>query len=624
MPLALIADTETDGFLDTVSKLHSIVLRDADSGEIVLSCADTEGYQPLNKGLALMEKADLLIGHNWLTYDAPVLHKLRPDFRPRGKVFDSLVVSRVAWPTDRLKDADFKLQKKGKLPTNMIGRHSIEAWGHRLGVAKVGTDIADWSTWTPYMHERCESDTKVNWLLYKHLIAQGVPEGVLDVEHQVAAILARQERRGFYFDMKAAEDLQRDLQKRQAELDGELRKAFQPWEVRTPFTPKVNNKKMGYVKGVPTEKVKTIVFNPASRDHIADRLIALRGWKPKAFTNTGKPQVDESTIGELAYPEAKLLTEYLMVGKRLGQLCEGKEALMKHVKEDGRIHGSVNPNGANTYRMTHSRPNMAQVPSLRAAYGKQFRALLMAGSALMLVGADADALELRCLAGYMAAYDGGAYIKTVLEGKKEDGTDIHSVNARALGLDPKKTYPIDGQMKSGRDIAKVWFYAFIYGAGDIKLGIILGVIGEAKQRKAGAASRARFLKELPALGKLVTAVKRVLKQRGHLNAIDKRKLFARSEHAALNTLLQSAGAIFMKYALVILDETLQAAGLVPGVDYEFVANVHDEWQIECKEEHAEFIGKKACASIVTAGERLSFRCPLAGAYSVGKTWADTH
>lgn len=630
--LALIADTETNGFLDAVTALHSIVLRDATSGEIVASCANDSRYMPLSTGLEMIEKADLVIGHNWLTYDAPVLDKLR-SFKPRGKVYDTLVSSRVAWPTDRLRDVDFKLQKKGTLPGKMIGRHSIEAWGYRLGVAKVGTDITDWSIWTPHMHARCESDTLVNWKLYQHLIKQGVPDEVMETEHGVAAILFRQERRGFYFDMKAAEELQKNLTIKHVELETKLRDAFPPWELRTPFTPKANNKKLGYEKGVTVDKVKVVVFNPASRDHIADRLMKVRGWKPKLFTNGGKPQVDESTIGGLPYPEAKMLNEYLMVGKRLGQLCEGKEALMKHVKADGRIHGRVNPNGANTYRMSHAGPNMGQVPAVRSMYGKEFRSLLMAGTYIagalgvvpyILVGADADALELRCLAGYMARYDGGAYVRTVLEGKKEDGTDIHSVNTRALGLDPKRRYPIENKMETGRDIAKVWFYAFIYGAGDGKLGEILGVRGEAAQRAAGKRSRSSFLKALPALGKLVEAVKSVSKSRGYLNAIDGRKLYCRSEHAALNTLLQSAGAIFMKVALVILDVALQAAGLVPGVDYEFVANVHDEWQIECKEQHAAFIGQQACDSIASAGERLRFRCPLAGAFSVGKTWADTH
>lgn len=618
-----VFDIETNGFLEQLDRVHSIVLRDAETGAIVISSAHDSRFAPMLSALDLLSKAETLIGHNVLGFDLPALRKVYPQWDTKAKVIDTLDLSRVAWPAERLREADFTLQKRGKLPGNLIGRHSIEAWGYRLGEQKVGTDITDWSAWTPLMHERCEQDVLVNVKLYKHLREQGVPDDVVELERRVAQIVRRQEEYGFTFDGKRADALAATLMRRKAELEAELMQVFPPWEVRTPFIPKANNKARGYVKGVPTEKVKTVVFNPSSRDHIANRLITLRGWVPKEFTSTGKPQVDDAIVGKLPYPEAKLLTEFLMIGKRLGQLVEGKEALMAHVKADGRIHGSVNTNGANTYRMTHARPNMAQVPSVRAAYGKEFRACLTAGAADMrLVGCDADALELRCLASYMAPYDGGAYVKTVLEGKKEDGTDIHSVNARALGLDPARKYPGGG---TGRDIAKVWFYAFIYGAGDFKLGLILGVQGgEGKVRNAGKASRSRFLRTLPALNKLVELVKVKAKARGYLLAIDGRKLYTRSEHASLNTLLQSAGAIVMKKALVVLDERLQSTGLVPGVDYEFVANVHDEFQIEAKEEHADTIGRTARASIVAAGEALRFKCPLDGAYVVGRDWAETH
>lgn len=623
--MKLYVDTETNGFVEHLDRIHSIVIRNADTGDLMMSCADQAGYEPLEMALEIMQAADELVGHNLIGFDIPALQKVFPNWKTKAKLVDTLDLSRVAYPAERLREMDFTLQKKGKLPANLIGRHSIEAWGYRLGEKKEGTDITDWSTWTPYMHARCESDTLVGVKLWWHLRDQGVPDEVVELERRVAQIIRRQEAHGFLFDAKAADELAAKLMRRKAELEAELQNAFPPWEVRTPFTPKANNKKMGYVKGVPTEKVRTVVFNPASRDHIANRLIEVRGWKPKEFTSTGKPQVDEGTIGTLPYPEAKTIGEYLMVGKRLGQLAEGKEALMAHVRKDGRIHGSVNPNGANTYRMTHSRPNMAQVPSVRAPYGKDFRALLGVPAGYRLVGCDADALELRCLASYMAPFDGGAYTKTVLEGKKEDGTDIHSVNAKALGLDPVRKYPVDGKSLTGRDIAKVWFYAFIYGAGDFKLGTILGVKGsDGKVRNAGKASRARFLKSLPALNTLVTKVKQRAKLRGFLLAIDGRKLFVRSEHAALNTLLQSAGAIVMKKALVMLDDFLREAGMRSGIDYEFVANVHDEWQIEVREPLAESVGRAARTSIVAAGEALRFRCPLDGGYVVGKNWAETH
>jgi DNA polymerase-1 len=331
--------------------------------------------------------------------------------------------------------------------------------------------------------------------------------------------------------------------------------------------------------------------------------------------------VNEEGLKTIVHPEAKSLIRFLMVEKRLGQLAEGKEALLKHVRA-GKIHGSVNTMGAVTGRMTHSSPNISQTPACYSPYGTEFRALFSAIHGWVLVGCDADALELRDLAHFMALYDGGAYTRTVLEGDKKKGTDMHSVNARALGLDPTKALR---EVLTGRDVAKTWFYAFIYGAGDEKLGMIItGVRNPKKNRTIGKAARASFMKNLPAMGKLINAVKATAKKNGFLKGLDGRRLHCRSEHAALNTLLQSAGAVAMKKALVILDANLQAAGLKPGVDYEFVANAHDEWQIECRPEVAEQIGGLAVGAIRSAGEHFGFRCPLDGQFKVGRTWADTH
>jgi DNA polymerase I-like protein with 3'-5' exonuclease and polymerase domains len=205
----------------------------------------------------------------------------------------------------------------------------------------------------------------------------------------------------------------------------------------------------------------------------------------------------------------------------------------------------------------------------------------------------------------MAKWDQGAYSITVCEGKQEDDTDTHSVNQRAAGLDTRGT-------------AKTFIYAFLYGAGDTKIGSIVG-----KGRTAGKALRAKFLAGLPALGKLIDAVKRA-SSKGYLIGLDGRQVRVRSDHAALNTLLQSAGAIVMKKALCILDDSLQSLGLRLGVDYEFMGNIHDEFQLSVLERHAELVGKTAVESIMLAGEYFKMRCPLTGEYKIGKNWADTH
>lgn len=534
-----------------------------------------------------------------------------------------MVLARLIWPADTIKDKDAKLIARGKLPGNLRGAYSLEAFGYRLGNYK-GDYSGSWDEWNPEMHDYMMQDGEVTFSLWKRIADENWPERSVDLEHKVQWIISRQERYGFLFDVDRAGKLYTELTRIKLDLEDKLQRVFPPWVVETPFIPKANNSKLGYIKGVPTSKKKLIVFNPASRDHIADRLKTLRGWRPKDLTPEGKPKVDETTLTGLPWPEAALLVDYLMVEKVTGQLATGKQAWLKKVGRDNRLHGRVISNGALTGRMTHSNPNVAQVPAvskgksgdilwgLEGRFGADCRALFVAPKGKRLVGVDASALELRCLAAFMARYDNGDYIRVVLDGKKEDGTEIHSVNAKALGAD--------------RDTAKIWFYAFIYGAGDYKLGLILGA--KKNHKRLGKESRARFMANLPALGKLVGAVKaRVeggLGARTHLTGLDGRRLTPRGSHSALNTLLQSAGAVIMKEALVLLDTELQAAGLVPGVHYEFVANVHDEWQIEADEAWAEFIRDTAVAAIRRAAGTLNFRCPLDGEGKIGGSWLETH
>lgn len=616
-----IIDTETDGLLPALTKLNSLVLINIDTRE-THSFADQPGYRPIRAGLEMAAEADMLVGHNVIKFDVPAIQKVSPWWKPSGIVRDTIVLSRLIW-TD-LRDRDFKLVKRKKLPANMTGLHKLEAWGHRLGEYK-GDFKGPWDTWTKEMQDYCEQDCEVTLKLWLLIESKKYSEEAIELEHAVQWIVARQERWGIAFDVPAAQRLLVDLRARVLELEDELRVAFKPWFRKIEeFVPKRDNKAMGYVAGCAMTKVALTSFNPGSRDHIANRLITLRGWEPVDFGKDGKPTVDDEVLGVLPWPEAKLIAEYLMVDKRLGALADGKQAWLKN-ERNGRIHGSVSTNGAVTGRMTHMHPNLAQVPSNHAPWGKRCRELFTASTGFVLLGADASALELCDLAGYMAKFDGGAYIDTVLKGDKKLGTDMHSVNARALGMDPTKTYEVGGQSPTGRDIAKTWFYAFIYGAGDYKLGLILGIRGShAKITAAGRTSRARFLKNLPALGKLTDLVKKKARAVGHLRGLDGRLLHIRSDHAALNTLLQGAGAAQMKKALVLLDQSLQAAGYVPGVDYEFVANVHDEWQLDVKETIAAEVGKLAVAAITAAGEHFKFPCPLSGDAKVGRNWSETH
>jgi DNA polymerase I-like protein with 3'-5' exonuclease and polymerase domains len=622
-------DLETDGFLDTVSVIHSLVLEDVDTGE-VFSCADQPGYHSIREGLTRLLHAEEVIGHNVIKYDIPVIEKLFPDLTPKGKVTDTAVMARLWRSADALREHDAPLVRRGILPRNLIGAHSLEAWGYRTGVFK-DDYTGGWDVWSKTMQDYCVQDVRATAALYRDLLTKDLSPRAVSLEHAVALIISRQERRGFAFDEEAALALRIELEKERAEVTHKLREAFHPWYeperkggMIVERDPKVSRPKDGIAKGCRYVKIDLVSFNPASRAHLAKRLKALYGWTPTEFTPTGEPKIDDDILGQLPWPEAKLAARYLMLEKRLGQLAEGQEAWLSRVR-DGRLYGGVNTLGAHTGRMTHHSPNLAQVPSLRAPYGKNCRALFTASPGFVLVGIDAEALELCCLAHFLAKYDGGAYIETVLNGDKTKGTDIHSVNARALGLDPTKSYLVEGQHQSGRDIAKTWFYAWLYGAGDVKLGETLGASGtRGAKARVGRKGAERFARALPAAGKLVKAVTETLAAQKFLYGLDRRKLYPRNARAAINTLLQSAGAVIMKEALVILDVRLQALGMTPGVDYEFVANVHDEWQIECLPQHVETIKREGPESIRQAGISLNFRCPLRGSAVHGQSWADTH
>ena len=594
--MALIFDLETDGLLDEVSKIHCLVMKWTDTGIVKTFTAENmeEGIE------ALLWSDGPITGHNVIKYDIPVIKKLYPWFTvDESKVFDTLVATRLVY--SNVKDTDNILLKQEKLPGKLFGSHSLAAWGHRIGNYK-GDYTGGWETFSQEMLDYCVQDVEVTAHLYQKLVNENYSQQALELEHQVAWLMAQQERNGFCFDMEKAAALLARLVQRRGELERELKEYFGSWDIQLPdFVPKVNNKARGYVKGVPVPKTKTIEFNPSSRDHIADRLMTLYGWKPVDFTEGGKPQVDEVVLGKLTYEPCKQLTEYLLVQKRISQLFEGKQAWMNCEKK-GKIHGSINPNGAVTGRATHSYPNISQVPSSQSPYGHECRELFTVPAGWTLVGADASGLELRCLAHFMAKWDGGKYAEVLL------GGDIHTENQKAAGLET-------------RNQAKTFIYAFLYGAGDAKIGSIVGgSAGEGRKLKT------KFLKSLPALGRLVDAVQQAAK-RGYLVGLDGRRVHVRSSHAALNTLLQSAGAMVCKRWIIVAEKMMLDRGYKHGWDgdFAFCAFSHDEIQVAVRSsEIAAAFQQVVVEAMASVQLTFNFRCPLACESKVGKDWSETH
>jgi ethanolamine utilization microcompartment shell protein EutS len=678
--MRLIFDIETDGFLESLSVLHSLVIKDAETGEM-WSCCDNDHpmANTIQEGLHRLMDADQIIGHNIIKFDLPAIQKVYPWFTyDEDKVLDTLTMSRLIWTA--IVDTDQARIKRGTttLTPKLAGSHGLEAWGHRLGQWKgdyskimEARGLDPWSSWNPEMQEYCEQDVEVNHALLKLIEEKDCDPRSVKLEHQVAFILAAQERAGFRFDVPAAEKLLVELMGIKAELNDSLASIFEPWEVDLgEFIPKRPNSKLGYTGhyeigedgkkvfvGDPVRKTKTVVFNPNSRDHIADRLKAIYGWKAKDFTPSGKPKVDEDVLDALPYPEAKQLARYMLIQKRIGQLAEGRQAWLKHVTPAGRIHGGIIPNGAVTGRATHSNPNIGQVPKVGTEFGAQCRGLFTATPGkTKLLGCDVSGLELRMLGHFMARHDGGAYAEIVING------DVHSANAAALnGMtvedfligkvseDPVES--ITGQIEDAykwlrkkpkeewslakvkdyykylRETAKTFIYAFLYGAGNAKIGSIVG--GGAK---IGAMLKEKFFKQFPALKKLIDGVTKAAEANGFLKGLDGRKLHVRSAHSALNTLLQSAGAIVCKQWMVEFHRLLKERGLDHLVTQ--VAWVHDELQMEidlslvetCPEtgKLTSVIGDICIEAIAVAGEKLGIRVPLTGEYAIGDNWMETH
>jgi len=628
----LFFDIETDGLLDDVSKMHVLSIYDGHQNKFFRF--DPASTLPFGVGLKMLADADEICGHNIIGYDIPALKKLFPGWEPRGVVHDTLVYARVLWPD--IRTSDFGRVQQKRLPGKLIGSHSLKAWGYRLGVFKGKfAEETDWKTWTPEMSTYCDQDVRVTIRLWEAIQKKGCPEETRVLEHAVAEIIQRQQRHGFLFNAPACHQLYLELLDKRETLRREMCATFPPfYKMRgtKTFTPKRDNAQLGYVADCEMTKIELTEFNPGSSQHIYSMLIRKYGWKPNEFTKksyapqwirhlfpdvpTGErapePVINEDILKSLDYPEAKPLAEFMMLDKRIGQMAEGNQAWLKVFNPtDQRIHGAVNPNGAVTTRMTHFYPNMAQVPAARAPYGKECRSFFFVKVGKKLVGCDASGLEARCLAHFMAKYDGGEYAKIVVEGNSKDGTDVHSINAKRTGL--------------SRDDAKTFFYAFMYGAGDQKLGSITKPFASPEaQRVEGAKLRKKFMKALPALAKLTDAVKAKVKAQGWLRAIDGRKLFSRSEHSALNLLLQSAGALIMKKALVLCDAEMQRRGYIPGVHYEFVVNVHDEWQAEVDTDVSEEFGRVSEDAIRLAGEHFGWRCPLGGEAKIGDNWYETH
>jgi len=505
----------------------------------------------------LADQYDVFIMHNGISFDAPVLNRLTGSKIKPSQVRDTLILSQLSDPS-------------------LDGGHSLDAWGTRLGFPKM--DFKDFSTFSEEMLKYCVNDVKLTVKLYKHLIPmlKKFSQRSIELEHTIRAIVDRQEKNGFTLNVKEASCLVARLSEEAMKIEEEMQQIFPPI-VEERYSEKTGNRL----------KDKVTVFNPGSRQQIASRLME-KGWKPTNFTPTGHPIVDEGTLKNVDIPEAQKIARYLLLQKRVSQI----QSWIDVVKEDGKVHGRVMTLKAISGRMAHHSPNMAQIPAVYSPYGKECRAVWTTTSPeYKLLGCDASSLELRCLAHYMGDQ---SFTEEVV------GGDIHTANQKMAGLQT-------------RDQAKTFIYALIYGAGPAKIGSIVG--GGAKE---GKMIMNRFMRNMPALQQLRDRVDAAA-QNGYVRGLDGRLLKVRQQHAAVNLLLQGAGAIICKEWLRQITLMTQR-----DFDYRLVASIHDEYQFEVRADQVERFGFLTQSAMKKVEKELNVRCPLDSEYKVGDNWAETH
>ena len=488
-----------------------------------------------------------------------------------GISFDAPVLNRLLGCNIKLNQIRDTLIESQLYNPIRDGGHSLEAWGKTLGFEK--GDFHDFSEYSPEMLEYCKRDTEVTRLVAQKLEKEGkaFKSKAYELECKVRAIVDKQQKNGFAFKLKEAMILQAQLQDELHELERKAEEDFEPnvIELKT--------------------KTKYIPFNIASRKQIAERLQA-KGWKPKQMTDKGNVIINEAVLSKIDMPEAKMFNRYFLLQKRTGLI----KSWIMACEEDNRVRGKVMTLRTITGRMAHAVPNMAQVPAVYSPYGRECRSLWTVDdeSKYRLVGVDASGLELRCLAHYM---NDPEYTNIVLTG------DVHTANQQAAGLQT-------------RDQAKTFIYAFLYGAGAAKIGKVVG-----GGPKKGQQLITKFLNNMPALKRLREQVA-MWSANGTVPALDGRLLHIRSEHAAVNTLLQGAGAIVCKQWLVHIMERVIKAKL----NVRLVASIHDEYQFEVAIPDIERFCRLTKEAMTQTTKTLKMKCELDCDYKIGKTWADTH
>ena len=561
--LRLVFDLESDGLLADATKVHCVGGTGLDDDSV-----DEFGPEQIPAALEYLTQAAAVIGHNALTFDVPLLAQLH-GWRPKI-VRDTLVASRLILPN--LADLDNEVAARtGASLGKLHGKYSLAAWGIRLGIPKVGTDIDVWAAWTPEIQERCAVDVTICKALWHFLQVDGYSQQAIELEHHVAVVCDQITRDGAPFDVAAAEYLQREWEARRDELERQLQQQL----------PELDN--------------------PNSRKQIG-ALLESRGWKPSKRTEkTSAPVIDDEVLESLPalYPEFAGLFEYDLLRRRIAQLATGPKALLKCVSDDGRIHGGLVHIGTPHSRAKHFSPNLGQVPNPKkgARYAAEFRALFRHPGDWIFVACDQKNLQDRCFAHYLAEFDGGAYAEAF-----RTGIDPHWRNACAFGLISEGTAYDKANLVhiALREAAKRLLYAILFGAGPKRISEILSETVRAVRfldanyttSTSGADVLDRFVRATPGLAQLRATLSAQHLRNGWVLGLDGRRVPTGADYKSLNRLVTSAEAITCKRWLAnVYDELSKKFRYGWDGDVIIALWVHDEITCCCRPEIDEQVGE---------------------------------
>ena len=603
-------DVEGNGLLHDATELHCAVITDLDSDRI-----DEYGPSQIREALAHLSRMVYLAAHNANGFDVPVLERLfnwRP--QPGCVIVDTLIASRVILPA--IEDLDDKAAAMGDPKLGGLrGRYSIEAWGARLGIPKVGADITDWSKWTPEMQARCVADTLICKELWRFLQVDGYSRKAMALEYRTAAICEQITAAGVPFDVKAAEQRCRQWEARRAKIGERLQRDF---------------------PGV----------NVNSRKQLG-ALLETKGWVPTERTEkTKQAKIDDETLESLPalFPEFAGLSEYMILGRRIAQVSTGKEAWCKHVDSDGRIHGAIIHIGTPHSRAKHLTPNIAQTPNPKRAkpFAAECRSLFRTSDDWVFVACDQAGLQDRCFAHFLSQFDEGAYARAFVNGLDPHWKCSIDLGLIASGTELDKHNKVQAAIREG---SKSFRYAFLYGAGAAQAGRIVGNIvrtvmqidpgndlhrqffgdvarpSESKLKQIGTNAIRKFIRGTPGLQRLRERLEEGSRRKGWLPGLDGRRVPVRALYTTLNFLVTSSEAIICKRWLVnVYDELNQKFRYGWTGDVVITLWVHDEIVCCCRPEIADQVGEIMVRHAKEPAEFYNFKVPLEADYKIGKSW----